>query len=132
MEKQDFYNILETYPTLTTHGFGVDQQWQKNITKQEIELNFQEERKNLYDCYEDFLLCYQWLYFNPKLSKSASTYHFKHLVEYWAKEKNLQPHYIHEGAFIAAAILWGFVPVVVKDLHTSVSLKKPRKKVVAE
>lgn len=103
MTFEEFKAIIDQNPMLTTHGFGVDDP---------LEYSFEVERNALCDCYEDAQACEEWLRLCTKrkrIDKRASTsYSLKHRVERWMFNQHRQPDYIHEGAFVLAAIHLGF------------------------
>lgn len=118
-----FINIIDSHPDLTTHGFGIDE-ISYNSEEEKAEL-FQRERNELYKKEEEFNLCREYLSNLQKRStinpKSRTSYSFKHDVQHYAKRHRLEPTYISEGAFIAAAIAEGFLMEPVPE-RTSVRL----------
>jgi hypothetical protein len=103
MNFNDFKNIVDQHPDLTTHGFGVDSGFNSN---------FQTERNALYYCFDEFLVCCDWWALVLKRkginTRPGQSYHLKHKAENWAETHGYKTTYFHEGAFIAAAIYNGF------------------------
>ncbi len=95
MTNQEFNSILQKYPDLTAHGFGVDAGG-----------SFAQERTALVNGYESVLQTFYYLIKiipTGKINKKAgSSYRLKHVVE------RAIGWYIREGEFIAAAIAAGF------------------------
>ena len=91
MNKIEFDDIIKSNPTLTTHGFGVDNNG-----------DFNKERAELSNCFDEAQKCELWLSLAKRTKhpnrKICSTLWLKSLVESWIHS------YIHEGAFIAAAL----------------------------
>ena len=98
MTTNEFLDIILANPTLTTHGFGVD-----NGSEETLET----ERANLESCYDEAQACEAFLMNCKKTVHPhkglGSTYHFKHSVEKFTPQM-----YIPEGALILAAIHLGF------------------------
>ena len=118
MTELQFRQIINDNPTLTTHGFGVDEG-----------ASFAKERKALYGCYREALVGEIFLRQCKRTEKTfwrSSTYNLKHLAEAYAKHQELQPTYIREGAFIVAGIHLGF-KMKPWGASTSVSLNISKK-----
>ena len=98
MTPEDFIETILKNPTLTTHGFGVDDG---------SEETFEIERPNLASCYEEANACEEFLMLCKRTKhpnkELGSTYHFKHAVERFNP-----PMYVREGALILAALHLGF------------------------
>ena len=92
-------NVISQNPTLTTHGFGVDQG---------CEDKFEAEREALRKCGKEFEICIIWLserkHRKTVNQKIGTTYGLKHEVERLSENLLGQRIYIHEGALIAAAL----------------------------
>ena len=109
-------NIIEEYPTLTTHGFGVD-------VGQENEFDI--ERANLLTKKKEFDVCCDWLKTKQVTTEPnvdiGTTYRLKQLVEKWYRETYRKGLYIPEGILITAALSLG-IPFKSIDGLTSVYL----------
>lgn len=110
MTQSEYNNIIDSHPTLTAHGFGVDQI--SYYTEKQRTALIQRERPALYNYYEDFLKSVEYLKLLKRRksvnNRVGTTYGLKHKVERWVYRHTNIPCYIHEGAFIAAAIALGF------------------------
>ena len=100
--KNEFERLLDNNPELTTHGFGVDAEYRYDVKK---------ERADLFNLYDEFLVCCQFLsQLNRRKTANRRwhTYRVKHKIERWASSRGVKPHYIPEGACVAAAVYLGF------------------------
>ncbi len=105
MTHEDFIKLVEDFPTVTVHGFGIEIEYDDNRPYQEI---WEEKRKMLLNAYREFTFCCQWIYENFDLVVGSYAYHLKHQVERWAHERKLKPDYIPEGVLTLAAIYGGY------------------------
>jgi hypothetical protein len=120
MTSNEFENIITANPSLTTHGFGVDEG---------TDQDFDNERTKLADCFNEVLVCEEFLSLckrtvNPHKAL-GSTYHFKHAVERYAQKQG-RCLYIPEGALLVAALHLGF-KMMPKEGTTSVYLNISKK-----
>jgi hypothetical protein len=121
MTTEQFTNIILQNPTLTTHGFGIDEGSQQT---------FEIERENIKTCYDEALACEEFL-MNCKRTENphkdlGSSYLFKQRVERFRDRTGQPPMYIREGALIMAAIHLGFKMKNIPD-RTSVYLNISKK-----
>ena len=85
--------IMHENPQLTADGIGALPG-----------CDFDQARKDLETMQPEVDVCCQFLSQNPNLPANCHSYRHKHMVEYWAQERDLKPTYIPEGAFVAALL----------------------------
>lgn len=107
--ESDFHAAIAVDRNLTPYGVNVyldpDDTGEDWIEKEK------EQRKELYDCFDEFILACRWLKAQKKrktINKKKSSYKLKHIVEQWAYKECFDKGYVSNGAFIAAAIYMGF------------------------
>jgi len=104
MNNNEYLELIEKYPELTTHGFGVETQYEE-LPYDEL---FEVKRQELKDAYQEFLYCCKWIEANPDFDGKRIAYHWKHEVENWLQKDHIKPDYIGQGVFILAAIHMGY------------------------
>ncbi len=96
MTTEDLKNIMNTHPTLTASGFGVD-----------------EDPNELLKFIDACNASCEWLSLVLRTQlpnrKVGGSYRLKHVVERWYERTHGHPRYIPDGAFIAAAYHMGFI-----------------------
>lgn len=115
-------NISEYYPALTIWGIGIGRPQKGDDGKREsvaaFNARFEEARSELVSNYavEPFLLSLAFLEqvaATKTIRKGAGSYWLKHIAENFAYSfpdgEKFGPHYVPNGAFIAAAIHAGFI-----------------------
>jgi hypothetical protein len=112
LTEQDFLNAIEKEPYLIDFGIRCSFHIDKKKTAEENKAIFHSQRDSFaHSGYREFSLCYEWLQGCKQMktiNTSFSSYRLKHMVEAWAKKTGRNDYYVSNGAFIAAAIHWGF------------------------
>ena len=103
MTKEEFSEIIERNPELTTHGYGIQRDPYLGSTYRETFDNMREELKK---SYEAFLACLAWIDENPDFERGWSSYALKHEVENWT-ERHGKRLYVPQGGFIIACLFRG-------------------------
>lgn len=101
MTNDDYIKLIEKYPNLTAHGFGIEVERGSKYTVPE---SWDQMRQELINAHKEFEYCSQWIGDFYDLVPGNSAYHLKHVVEKWLDEKHMKPDYIPQGAFILAAL----------------------------
>lgn len=95
MNQQEYLELIEKHPNLTTEGFGA------------TEGNFALRRNELKGQLENFELCVEWLDKNPHLEGRRNAHYWKDRVQ--DDYKPSHPGYFHipRGVFILASLYRG-------------------------
>ncbi len=104
MNYYEYVRLVRKHPKLTSHGFGVETKYEK-LTIDEL---FEVKRSELFLAFEPFSYCCEWIAQNPGFDGKLSAYHWKHQVEYWLQERQIQGVYVAQGVFILAAKHLGY------------------------
>jgi len=105
MKKNEFLEIVEKYPNLTSWGFGVNMENANGLSRQAY---FAKEREELKGQLASFELCLEWLEENPRLEGRQNAHYWKDRVQDDYKPVHLGYFHIPRGVFILAALYWGY------------------------
>jgi hypothetical protein len=105
MKKDEFLEILEKYPNLTSEGFGVNMEYSDGFSRKGY---FALRRDELKRQLENFELCVDWLDKNPHLEGKRNAHYWKDRVQ--DAYRRSYPGYFHipRGVFILAALCRGY------------------------
>lgn len=108
MKYDEYTELIEKHPELTTHGFGITLDPRTPHTTEEREQAWKELRADLFRRHQEFEYCCQYIAQNPDLPGKRIAYHWKHRVENWLQSNKMRPDYIPQGVFILAALHMGY------------------------
>lgn len=100
MNEQEYLELIEKYPNLTAHGFGVQVDPESGLTYEET---FEIERENLKKSYRAF--CYAWDFFQCQeyVRPKRAACHWKVDIENDLTDQKINI-YMPQGAVILAAL----------------------------
>ncbi|SEN29958.1 hypothetical protein SAMN05216404_103303 [Nitrosospira multiformis] len=105
MSREYIKAVMEKVPDLTNFGIGIYGRG-KGMSSTEYKKKFLEERKNLLDNVEMFVMVCNWLMSKQKIktiNQKHSSYGLKHIAQQQIGE------YVTNGVFIAATVHCGFI-----------------------
>jgi|WetSurMetagenome_2_1015567.scaffolds.fasta_scaffold18861_2 hypothetical protein len=101
MKNDEYLELIENHPQLTSEGFGVNMDYANGLSKREY---FAQEREGLKRQLANFELCLEWLEKNPQLEGKWNAHYWKDRVQDAYKPDHPEYFYIPRGVFILAAL----------------------------
>ena len=106
MNTDEYLELIEKYPNLTSEGFGVNMDNANGLSRQAY---FSQEREDLKGQLARFELCVEWLEDYP-ICEGWNAHYWKDQVQFYYKPDHPGYFHIPRGAFILAALYRG-IPV---------------------
>jgi hypothetical protein len=104
MNNEEYLELIEKYPNLTAHGFGVEVNPRSGLTYKET---FEIEREGLKKSYMAFCYAWDWFQSQEYIRPRRAACHWKVDIENDLTDQKINV-YMPQGAVVLAALYLGY------------------------